>query len=220
MSHDAPAKSSPPCAGTAFSLVELLVVVAVIALIATFSIPAFQSIGQSRGVGDAAASVAAAVELARTEAVARQTFVWLGLQNTNKSGSQDLQVGIVYSKDGSSTNTATNNLQPVVRAQLIQRAGLVDASTLDVGTAVSETSLHANTAGVSFDVGPAKFTGTSITFTPDGEAMLVKSPAATDGFDPAIAIGLRAFRGTAAMTNHDVVVLVDGSVGVPQILEK
>lgn len=205
----------------AFSLIELLVVVAVIALIATFSIPAFQSIGQSRGVGDAADSVAAAVELARGEAVARQTFVWLGLQNETNSGNQDLRVGIVCSKDGSSTNVAADNIQPVVRARLIQRAGLVDAAALVVGTNISGTpSLHGNTAGGSFKVGNANFTNTTITFTPDGEAMLKQSPRDADGFDAAIAIGLRAFRGTTAMTNHDIVVLVDGSVGVPRIFEK
>ncbi len=206
----------------AFSLIELLVVVAIIALIATFSIPAFNSIGQARGVGDAAAQVAAAVELARGEAVARQTFVWLGLQNETNLGNQNLRIGLVCSKDGSSTNMATNNLQPLARAQTIQRAGMVDAAALSVGTNLFAPSLHSSVAGASFKVGPASSASfaNTITFTPDGEAMLKKDPASTDGFDPAIAIGLRAFRGTTAATNHDIVVLVDGSMGVPRILEK
>lgn len=202
-----------------FSLIELLVVVAIIGLLAAFAIPAFNSIGQARGVSEAAYQVAAAVEMARNEAIARQTYVWLGLQNQTTSGNLNLRIGMVFSKDGTTTNTTAANLQPIGRAVLIQRAGLVAPSALQVGTNLSGLpSVLANSSGATFSIGQAGFTNTTVTVTPAGEFLLNSLATATvptNGFDPQIAIGLRQFRGTTAATNNDVAIVIDGSVGIP-----
>jgi len=215
-------------AANAFSLIELLVVIAIIALLTAFALPAFNSIGQARGVSEAAYQVAAAVEMARSEAITRQTYVWLGLQNQTNSGNQDLRIGMVYSKDGTTSTTAAN-LQPIGRAVLIQRAGLVDPSVLQVsglpsGTVLSGLpSILANSTGATFSIGQAGFTSTTVTVTPAGE-FLLNSPATasatTTGFDPKIAIGLRQFRGTTASVDNDVAIIIDGSVGIPTIYRK
>jgi prepilin-type N-terminal cleavage/methylation domain-containing protein len=201
-----------------FSLVELLVVVAIIGLLAGFAIPAFNSIGQARGVAEAAHQVAAAVELARSEAIARRTYVWLGLQAETNSGNKDLRLGIVYSKDGSSTNTNATNLQPVGRSLLIQRVGLVDSEN------VPETAreLADFSRGVEFEIGQAaRFTDRrSITFTPFGEVMTEPTPASTNAFDPLLAIGLATARGIQTDSSNIVSVAIDGSVGIPTIYRK
>ena len=205
----------------AFSLIELLIVIGIVAILAAFAVPAFNSIGQARGVTEAAFQIAAAAELARSEAVARRTFVWLGLQNQTNFGNTDLRVGIVYSKDGSSTNTNGTNLQPIARPLLIQRAGLVAVSAVEVGTNLSAASdLSANTGTGTMEAANTRFTNTIITFTPDGEAMLARTPGASTPFDPLIGIGLRGFRGTTPMTNNDAAVLIDGSIGIPRIFQR
>ena len=208
----------------AFSLIELLVVMAIIGLLAAITIPAFNSIGQARGVTEAAYQLAAAIELARSEAVSRQTFVWLGIQNYTNADGLNLKLGIVFSKDGSSTNTDATNLQPIGRALLIQRVGLADASVLanlgsNLGKAVN---LAAFSGGLKpFKIGQSDFSdGRTVTFTPLGEVTTNPSPNSTSGFDPGIAVGLCQARGTTLSTNSAIAVAIDGSVGVPTLYQK
>ena len=203
----------------AFSLIELLVVVAIIGILAAVAVPAFNSIGQARGVSEAAFQVSAAVELARSEAVARQTFVWLGLQNQTNFGNVDLRVGMVYSKDGSSTNTAQANLQPVARSFVIQRAGVVSSGDIAAGTNLSAMDdLFTNSAG-SFQIANQTLADRILTFTPDGEVLLVRTPGSSTPFSKQIAVGLKAFRGTTPMTGNDAAVVIDGSTGIPAIFQ-
>jgi len=206
-------------AANAFSLIELLVVIAIIALLTAFALPAFNSIGQARGVSEAAYQVAAAVEMARSEAITRQTYVWLGFQNQTNSGNIDLRIGMVYSKDGTTTNTTAANLQPIGRAVLIQRVGLVNPSALQVGTNLSGVpSVLTNSSGATFSLGQTGFTNTTVTATPAGEFLLNSlstTAVPTNGFDSQIAIGLRQFRGTTAGVDNDVAIVIDGSVGIP-----
>lgn len=204
-------------------MIELLVVVAIVGLLAALSIPAFTSIGQARGVSEAAYQVAAAIEFARNEAISRQTFAWVGFQDQTNSGSRDLWVGMVYSKDGSTTNMAAANLQPMGRAFMIQRVGLVDTATLQVGTNLSSCASVYTNSGAAFTVGQRAFAGRTVTVTPAGEFMLASLSGAivpTNGFDPKIAIGLRGFRGTTPVSDNDVAVVIDGSVGIPTIYRK
>lgn len=207
----------------AFSMIELLVVMAILALLAGFAIPAFTSIGQARGVTEAAYQVAAAIELARSEAVSRQTYVWMGIQPQTNFGNLDLRIGLVYSKDGTATNTAAANLQPVGRAVLIQRVGLAGAAGLGVGTNFAgATDLAGYSAGLTnFQIGQVGFvSGRTITFTPLGEVTTAPSPSTTTGFDPRLVVGLRQTRGTTLMTNNDIAVEIDGSVGIATIYRK
>jgi len=207
-------------AKSAFSLIELLVVVAVLGFLASLTVPALNSIGSAKGSIDAAYKISDAIELARSEAVARRSFVWLGFENTANFDNRNIRIGAVYSKDGS-VNISVANLQPLFRPVLLDRVGLVDyADTGANSTKYSDAaSLADNSAGASFTVGSQTFIKT-ITFTPTGEAMLTGLPNATTGFEPQILIGLRGFRGATESTNNDIAVVVDGSVGIPTIFRK
>ncbi len=179
-----------------FSLVELLVVVAVIAMLATVSIPAIGSMATSRGVTQAGFDVTQALDLARTEALARQTYVWAAFQTVTNNGVRYLQVGLVYSLDGS-TNTTSTNLKPVAIPYLIRQVGLGTASNLDskINQSLSAKfpgamlSDIATNSGVGFKIGRANFDqNRSVTFTPRGEAMLAPSPSVSDGFDRLVGV--------------------------------
>ena len=205
-----------------FSLIELLVVISIVALLAGLSVTTFNAIGQARGVAEAANQVSSAVELARSEAVSRQTYVWLSLKPETNSGSSDLRIGLVYSLDGT-PNTSSTNFAPLGKPRLIERATLsTTTASFNAGPGFTATPAPADLAagnGVSFTIGRVAFNGApSVTFTPLGEA--TTDPAASAGFNPRIAIGLRQTRGTAVASNNDIAVVIDGSVGVPTTYQK
>lgn len=197
-------------------------VIAIIGVMATLVVPALNSIGQSRGASSAAYQLAGAIELARSQAVSRRTYVWIGLLPQTNSGNTDLRVGMVYSKDGS-TNGAVTNLQALGRPLLLERVGITNPSSVDTGNALaSPADWSAATAGLgNFTSGNATFTnGKTITFSPSGEVTTNAAPTYTNAFEPRIGIGLRQMRGTTAVTNNDIAIVIDGSVGIPTIYQK
>lgn len=216
-------------ASAAFSLIEILVVVAIIGLVLTLGAPIVSGIGASRGVTQAAYDVTALLEFARAEAIARQTYVWVGITPENAAGTGTvLRLGAAYSKDGSAV--ITDNYQPLTRAMTVQGVTLTNFSELKSDTQAVLTATGARVSAeaaqnrdVSFKIGGVEFgaTGATITFTPRGEAMLEGSPTGTDGFDPLIGIGLRQVRGTTILPDaDDVGVVLDGSVGIPLIVRR
>ena len=205
----------------AFTLLELLVVMGIMVILAGAGVTAFNAIGQARGVTEAANQISSVVELGRSEAVSRQTYVWMGIIPQTNSGSYDLRVGLVYSLDGT-TNTNSTNFSPIGKPRLIQSVALVStASPFNPGTNFTPPTadLSGSSTGVTFTIGKVPFnSGQSVTFTPLGE--VTTDPTVTNGFKPRIGIGLRQTRGTAVASNNDIAVVIDGSVGVPTIYQK
>lgn len=199
-------------ASAAFSLIEILLVVAVIGLLSMLAIPAMSSMGQARTVTDAGYEIAAAVEMARAEAVARRTFVWLAVESVNTGPDQSLRLGMAFSKDGSNSTTAAN-VQPIGRPLKIDRIALADSAP-GAGDAVN---LSGVTGGATFSIGGTSFTGRTLTFTPAGEVTTKASPTSADGFIPSIVIPIRATRGDSQNANIPLDILIDGSVGIPRI---
>jgi prepilin-type N-terminal cleavage/methylation domain-containing protein len=199
---------------TGFTLIELLVVVALIAVLSFLAAPAFQSIGRARGVTQAADIMVTAVELARTEAVNRRTYVWLAVRQETNNGRNDLQVAVVGSRDG--TTKGGDNLLPLVRPQTMERIALVDSET--AGTAAELSGVN---AGLVFQSGPYAFgDGRTLTFFPTGEVTTAAAPGAAEGFMPLLAIGLAPLKGDQPDTdpNARAAVLIDGSTGSAKLI--
>jgi len=211
---DAPFASSPRVAATfeklcglqAFSLLELLVVMAVIGVLSALAVPAFNSIGQARGVADAAFAVSSAIEQARAEAVGRNTFAWLGIRAETNGGNKNLRVGVLYSKDGTPSATSANT-QMAGRASLIKNAALTATPTLG----------NAENHGLAFGAGNDKKFTQALTFTPGGEVLVIVSPTAMDGFLPTLSLKLKQTRSTTEHEDNSVTITVDGSTGIPAI---
>lgn len=225
---------SPSCKGqkSGFTLLELLLVIGIVALLAVAVTPAFNAISSSHGVGQGAHDVAGLLELARSEAVARQTYVWVGFQNTNMGGTYGIVAGAVFSRDGSGTNTNSSNLAGLSRAIQVRGVALTNWSGMNSQTTtllkdeVSSTaasglsSVASSSSGLNFTLGKAAFADKhSITFSPSGEAMLNASVTQDDGFVPYIDVSLKLTRGGYVDSDaEDASVIVDGATGNVRIL--
>jgi prepilin-type N-terminal cleavage/methylation domain-containing protein len=209
---------------SAFSLTELLAVIAVIAILAVSARPAFNAIAASRGAGQAAYDMAGLLELARSEAVTRQTYVWVGFQTVTNGGNAELLAGAVASLDGTGTNTAAANLRGLTRVLRVRSTTLggwndLKPATQALFTQATPASVATNSGGPAFSIGGAAFTGRTLLFTPRGEALLTGAPGLYDGYTPFIGVGLRQTRGTTVPPDaEDAAVLVDGSTGTVRIL--
>ncbi len=209
--------------GHGFSLVELLVVVAIISIMVSFVVTGFKNIAVSRGVGQAASDINGILELARNEAVTRRTYVWATFQEAPNSGILEIQMALAGSIDGT-PNAAGTNLTSLSRVVRARNVGLTNWAGLKSGTNTGVTDLVGSSVGITYANLSTKFTNrATITFTPRGEAMLEGSPAATDGFDALIGIGIVPARGdvkqtTATGLKEDSAVLLDGSTGMSRVL--
>ncbi len=130
----AAADTSPPndprTRPRAFTLVELLVVMAVIIALVAIATPAVNSLKNSGDVTAAAYDLSDILTRARTYAVANNTYVWVGMfeENGSQNSTQPAAAGVgrvvvaaVYSKDSSClydpSGAVTGSLPPALLGQ-------------------------------------------------------------------------------------------------------
>ncbi len=206
-----------PAPQKGFTLVELLVVLAIMGLLASLAMQAVRSIGASRGVTKGLDDLASLLEFARSEAVGRQTYVWVGFENASDEGTSELRAVAVASKDGS-VNAKAANLLTLTKVAHIRNIVLTDWSSLKVQTRSlapgnQSVSVDSNPNSIPLQVGAASFTK-SLTFTPRGEALLAGNPDANTPYDNVIDVSLRQTQGLHVPENgEDAALLLDGGTG-------
>lgn len=193
----------------AFSLIELLVVIALVALLMALAVPAFVSIAQGQGMKRAVNYASDVLELARTEAMAKSTWVWVGVSDTtgdNIAKAPEITIATVASKDGT-TNTSANNLIQLAKPIRIENVTILSAPT--------QWASNARTlAGGKFSfstpvAGKTKsFGDTVIGISPQGEVVL--DPAI---ISPWIELGLSEKRGSTTITNKTASIRISGISG-------
>ncbi len=188
------------------SLIELLLVIALVGLMMTLSVPAFVSIAQGSGMKRAIVGVSDSLEQARTEAMAQSTWVLVGISPDTTTMPPNLTIMTMASRDGT-TNTATANLQAMTKPIRVENVKLLDSPTGWATNAVllkdSKFEFTGTVAGK-----PRKFTGTVIAFSPQGEATLNSSSLSSW-----IEVPLQEFRGGREMTEKTASIRVSGPSG-------
>ena len=102
-----------------FTLLELLVVMAVIAIMMVLIAPAFTALKSAGDTTSAAYTISGLLEQARAYAMANNTFVWVGFKEVDASRDSSISpqiagigrvaIAIVASRDGTRGYDATNN---------------------------------------------------------------------------------------------------------------
>ena len=185
-------KTKDKCAA-AFSLAEVLVVMAIMALLLAVSIPAFNQLTQSQHLSQSITSIANLLDYARTEAMAKNTYTWVGLHNSppgeagNLSGGDQVILTVMESLDGTSA-AATGSIQPVT--PLLRAPNLAVTKLSSINSAVqsllpssttkADVTVNSNVKSLPSQQGYTfEYT---VTFRPNGTATLYNVPSATSGF--------------------------------------
>jgi len=221
------AKRVHPAAG--FTLVEMLTVIVIAAILASITVPAFVSLSTSQGVNQALSDVSGILELAKSTAMAQNTYVWVGFANTvDTNGNSQLCIGAVRSNDGSN-NSASTNLSPIAKllrvksvllSTTISNGSFVPASLKTmVATVPTATALTSGQSSVTFSVGGQAFSNTVLVVTPQGQVILQTSTSqavtSTTAFTDEIELAVQPTKGTVvpASTTDGFAICVSGGSG-------
>ena len=141
----------------AFTLLEMLVVMGIIALLMVLVAPAFTSLKSAGDVTSAAYTVKGVLDTARTYAKANNTYTWVGFFEENvtsttpgTAGIGRLVMSIVASKDGTIIYNPTNLAQQGLTTSLIQVGKLTKIDNVHLWT---HTDAPSGT-GSTFDTRP------------------------------------------------------------------
>ena len=119
MSHRPPAQSSdhpdsPTARRQGFTLIEMVVVIAVISILLTAAGPVIDHLASSQSPAAAAAVIAGQLERARSHAIAKDTYVWVRLGQVAEEPN-DFFIGVYGSLDGTDHNTSVRGIWSVPR---------------------------------------------------------------------------------------------------------
>jgi len=203
--HRGPMKPAPhfiPASnGGGFTLVELLVAMAVIGLLTTATIPVFSSIGGAQNMTQSSSTLATILEQAQAQARAHHTYVWVGILADTNAGTSGLTVAAVESRTGQATDLGTPaNIQPIMKPRFMSNLALTDnpsvSGAASGGIDISAPIQGGGTGSSSFQAlvgGSVKTFQHVLQFSPNGESIL---PSAS--LYPWVNVGIKPFVGNKA----------------------
>jgi prepilin-type N-terminal cleavage/methylation domain-containing protein len=190
--HFRTAPSNSPARLRAFTLLELLTVMAIISVLLVAVRPAVSSLSMSGSFTNSMNQVAQAFDLARQRAISKNTYVWVAFHEGVDNKVPYLDVCVVESKtgtdtlawNGSATLPSDPNFTLVQRTARIPQLDLVPAGQVTEAQIPSLPSLNespsdmAKTVSFRFDAAKSAWSGADfdhvVEFTPSGEARISK----------------------------------------------
>lgn len=199
----------------AFSLIELLTVIGIIAFISVASVPVVGNMAVGRGCSNGAAMIEQAFEYARAEAMSKQTYVYVLIDSFPEQGAAPLNHGqgnvavfVAASKDGSSVTPSESNCNTVGR---LTSTGGVGLDTVDNTSGRMARPSSGVVALESKYMTPYPLSGNSryifqsaIEFSPSGTARI----AGKTELPSFIEIGLKPAKGDRILENAKDVAVV------------
>lgn len=116
--------NTPSPHSRAFSLLELLAVVAILSLLLAMAGPAINSFATFGATNRSVADLTSLIEQARAVAMAKNTYTWLGLVPSSGAGKEGVTAQLLLSPDGTGTGA---NAVPLTKKILLNQVKLDDA---------------------------------------------------------------------------------------------
>jgi prepilin-type N-terminal cleavage/methylation domain-containing protein len=151
----------------AFTLLELLIVISIIALLLVLMGPAFTSLKSGTDVTSAAYTIKGVLDTARTYAQANNTYTWVGffeedISNPPNPGTGRVVMSIVASKDG--TNIYGSGTVVIDPTKLLQVGKLIKIDNIHLPLFALGTGM-----GDTFDARPSPSPATDANYSRFGE---------------------------------------------------
>ena len=180
-----------PAKKCGFSLVELLTVMSIIALLASFSVPAMQSLFRSGAVNQAASDLSGTFECARSYAMSQNTYVRVGLACVpvgSTASVPTLVVIVISSVDGSLTYGSASDMadntrwKPLTRPLILGNVWTYKDLNATNAPDTRNDSLPSGTDIPAFSrpagrMGAVTF-NSIVQFSPSGEAQVLQAESA------------------------------------------
>ena len=208
---------------SAFTLIELLLVMAIIMLLMGVGIPAIASLAKGNQMNQALSEVAGLLEMARQQATAQNTYVWVAFNSPQGTDNQ-VRVAVLASKSGSdlatwgtddSTSANSAQTQLVVKPRTFNQVLLSGANGFNSKISSIPNSSASDLGAAAFTIkvpgGTNEIFNKAIQFTPSGEA---RNSANMAGI---VELGLQPTHGRVADPNNVAVVRVNGLTGQTHI---
>lgn len=216
----------------AFTLIELLTVMAIVAILAGASLPAISSLSRTNNLNGSLSELAGLLAQARQYAVAQRTYVWLAMRENNDTfGEPSVDVALLASKTGMQPSSPwaaqgtvpSDTISLLIRPKTLKQVRLEEGGTFtrqNIADLPAQPQIGPDNSPAD---GSATFTvrlpGTSrnvtfdrvIQFLPDGEARVADSPI------DIIEMGVRSMRGSVADQNNIAVLRINGLTGQTRV---
>lgn len=194
----------PRLGSSAFSLIELLAVVAVIGMVAVLSVGGFSSSDASK-FNSQCWTVTESFQNAREFAKAKRTYVWVGL-NPGGQEADKIVLSAHYSTTGLNSLIASN-LVPAMRPRVLSGMGMSAqlSHTQDATDLLQDSDL----GSLDFTQGGENYSVSSLVeFAPDGSARVLTASGRST-----IGVPLIAKKGGRSLPNHTVDILISRLTG-------
>ncbi|GAT32878.1 prepilin-type N-terminal cleavage/methylation domain-containing protein [Terrimicrobium sacchariphilum] len=216
----------------AFTLIELLTVMAIVAILAGASLPAISSLSRSNNLNGSLSELAGLLSQARQYAVAQRTYVWVAMRENNDDPREpSIDVALLASKTGMQPSSPwaaqgtvpSDTISLLIRPKTLKQVRLEEAGTFtrqNISDLPAQPLIGSDNSpadgSVTFSV---RLPGTSsnvsfdrvIQFLPDGEARVADSPI------DIIEMGVRSMRGSVADQNNIAVLRINGLTGQTRV---
>jgi prepilin-type N-terminal cleavage/methylation domain-containing protein len=213
-------KNLNSASSSAFSLIELLAVMAIISVMMAVSVPAFNVLKSTGDISTAAYDIASTLEQARAYAMANNTFVYVGFaeraqMDATKLGEGQILISAMGSKSGS-RNFDSQNLVALTRMRKMPNVRLEDnipnsgSLARPAVPSAYQVANDAFKAQDTFEAGGVTFSKI-VQFDPRGMASVQARAASVSQW---MEIGLAGAQGSSP---NNAVVVLDGVTGVAKV---
>lgn len=201
---------------SAFSMIELLVVIAIMAMLLGSSVVGLSSY-QGQSFTKQAYDLREIIASAKTTAMAKNTFVWVGFGPSSVNGQKSLVVTAFASRSGLNDASASN-LSQLMRPFNFQNFSLSKIGSMTGGP--DQIGVDLSSTPSSWVLPAQKVDGTAVSltqailFSPTGQSFLTANPLAY------IDIGMRPSQGTAKNDNNKAALQVSGLTSQVQLFRE